>query len=319
MLDSGAPVRELVTLGFGDSTFALRRAARHLLVGRGPRGGTGRDRVPGAGPQLPQRARRPRARRTARRCRRDRGPARRRRRHRRRGVDRSHAAAGRPGDRSVSRSCAPRPCSSSGASGRRAARTSRSSCVASRVSWSPGATCMLDYDVPATYVDQACAITPGIESPTVSPLQRDGLVRGARHGAARARLSRSWTGSTTSVRAESSSPPSTPAGSESATGGVNASVRGVVAHEQHVGVETTLRPRVTGRSRLVHEQQDRVPVTVEAHLAHMLGVARCLALPSTPGGSGSSTSPGASPGSAAGLRRSSRRASAPGVSGRPAR
>jgi ATP phosphoribosyltransferase len=33
---------------------------------------------------------------------------------------------------------------------------------------------MLDYDVPAEYVEQACAITPGIESPTVSPLHRDG-------------------------------------------------------------------------------------------------------------------------------------------------
>ena len=30
---------------------------------------------------------------------------------------------------------------------------------------------MLDYDVPATLVDAACAITPGLESPTVSPLQ----------------------------------------------------------------------------------------------------------------------------------------------------
>lgn len=33
---------------------------------------------------------------------------------------------------------------------------------------------MLDYDVPASYVDQACLITPGIESPTVAPLQREG-------------------------------------------------------------------------------------------------------------------------------------------------
>jgi ATP phosphoribosyltransferase len=30
---------------------------------------------------------------------------------------------------------------------------------------------MLDYDVPAELVDRACAITPGLESPTVSPLQ----------------------------------------------------------------------------------------------------------------------------------------------------
>ena len=30
---------------------------------------------------------------------------------------------------------------------------------------------MMDYDVPAELVDQACAVTPGLESPTVSPLQ----------------------------------------------------------------------------------------------------------------------------------------------------
>ena len=30
---------------------------------------------------------------------------------------------------------------------------------------------LVDYDIPNTLIDQACAITPGIESPTVSPLQ----------------------------------------------------------------------------------------------------------------------------------------------------
>ncbi|MBA3234032.1 MAG: ATP phosphoribosyltransferase [Propionibacteriales bacterium] len=35
---------------------------------------------------------------------------------------------------------------------------------------------MMDYDIAAAQVDLACAITPGIESPTVSPLQRDGWV-----------------------------------------------------------------------------------------------------------------------------------------------
>jgi ATP phosphoribosyltransferase len=30
---------------------------------------------------------------------------------------------------------------------------------------------MMDYDVPVDLVDQACAVTPGLESPTVSPLQ----------------------------------------------------------------------------------------------------------------------------------------------------
>lgn len=33
---------------------------------------------------------------------------------------------------------------------------------------------MLDYDIPADAVEAACAVTPGIESPTVAPLRRDG-------------------------------------------------------------------------------------------------------------------------------------------------
>lgn len=32
---------------------------------------------------------------------------------------------------------------------------------------------LLDYDVPKNVVDQACAITPGLESPTISPLQKE--------------------------------------------------------------------------------------------------------------------------------------------------
>lgn len=32
---------------------------------------------------------------------------------------------------------------------------------------------LLDYDVPKILVQQACAITPGLESPTISPLQKD--------------------------------------------------------------------------------------------------------------------------------------------------
>jgi ATP phosphoribosyltransferase len=31
---------------------------------------------------------------------------------------------------------------------------------------------LLDYDVPKVSIDQACAITPGLESPTISPLQK---------------------------------------------------------------------------------------------------------------------------------------------------
>lgn len=35
---------------------------------------------------------------------------------------------------------------------------------------------LLDYDVPVEAVDKACAITPGLESPTISPLQKAGWV-----------------------------------------------------------------------------------------------------------------------------------------------
>jgi len=31
---------------------------------------------------------------------------------------------------------------------------------------------LLDYDVPTDRIDAACAITPGLESPTISPLQK---------------------------------------------------------------------------------------------------------------------------------------------------
>jgi ATP phosphoribosyltransferase len=33
---------------------------------------------------------------------------------------------------------------------------------------------MMDYDIPSDQVDEACRLTPGIESPTVSPLHREG-------------------------------------------------------------------------------------------------------------------------------------------------
>jgi ATP phosphoribosyltransferase len=35
---------------------------------------------------------------------------------------------------------------------------------------------LLDYDVPSSKVDRACAITPGLESPTISPLQKSDWV-----------------------------------------------------------------------------------------------------------------------------------------------
>lgn len=35
---------------------------------------------------------------------------------------------------------------------------------------------LLDYDIPKSSVERACAITPGLESPTISPLQKDDWV-----------------------------------------------------------------------------------------------------------------------------------------------
>jgi ATP phosphoribosyltransferase len=35
---------------------------------------------------------------------------------------------------------------------------------------------LLDYDIPKKSVDEACAITPGLESPTISPLQKQDWV-----------------------------------------------------------------------------------------------------------------------------------------------
>ena len=35
---------------------------------------------------------------------------------------------------------------------------------------------LLDYDIPKSLVDKACAITPGLESPTISPLQKQDWV-----------------------------------------------------------------------------------------------------------------------------------------------
>jgi ATP phosphoribosyltransferase len=35
---------------------------------------------------------------------------------------------------------------------------------------------LLDYDVLKSLIDQACAITPGLESPTISPLQKQDWV-----------------------------------------------------------------------------------------------------------------------------------------------
>ena len=61
--------------------------------------------------------------------------------------------------------------------GRRRRRPgSRSSGAGSRACWSRAAYVMMDYDIPSDRVAEAVALTPGIESPTVSPLHREGWV-----------------------------------------------------------------------------------------------------------------------------------------------
>ena len=62
-----------------------------------------------------------------------------------------------------------------GARRRRPARCS-SSCAASRASWWPGRYVMMDYDCRVEQLEKAVALTPGLESPTVSPLHNEGWV-----------------------------------------------------------------------------------------------------------------------------------------------
>jgi hypothetical protein len=69
---------------------------------------------------------------------------------------------------------------------------------------------MMDYDIKVERVDDACAITPGLESPTVSPLHTEGWSPSARWSHA-ATPTASWTPCGTSARERSWSPTSTPA------------------------------------------------------------------------------------------------------------
>ena len=59
---------------------------------------------------------------------------------------------------------------------RRRAPRSSSSCAASRASWWPARYVMMDYDCRVEHLEQAVALTPGLESPTVSPLHNEGWV-----------------------------------------------------------------------------------------------------------------------------------------------
>ena len=71
----------------------------------------------------------------------------------------------------------------------------------------------MDYDIRAEGVEEAVRLTPGIESPTVSPLHDKGWVA-VRAMVPRRRPTRSWTSCGRSAPAASSSPTSTPAGCE---------------------------------------------------------------------------------------------------------
>ena len=72
---------------------------------------------------------------------------------------------------------------------------------------------MMDYDIRAERIEEAIALTPGMEGPTVSPAAPRGLGRGPGHGAAQG-PSGSWTSCGRSAPGPSSSPTSTPADSE---------------------------------------------------------------------------------------------------------
>ena len=61
---------------------------------------------------------------------------------------------------------------------------------------------MMDYDIPVEHVDAAVELTPGIESPTISPLRREGWVA-VRSMVPRDGAQKSWTGSTSSAPAAS--------------------------------------------------------------------------------------------------------------------
>ena len=158
---------------------AARRSASPRPVesgierGRPARRQADRHRLPGAAAALPGRARHQGRRGQARRRGRDRLPARRGRRGLRRRRDRDDAARGRaahhrrpgaaPARRSWSAGRAPRrsrpsPSCAAGCAGVLVARQY----------------VMLDYDCPNELLEQATAITPGLEGPTVSPLQTPG-------------------------------------------------------------------------------------------------------------------------------------------------
>ena len=177
LLDSGANgrggARRSASAG---STFRFAAPAR-LAHGRpGPQRPADRHLVRRHRAQHLGRARRPADVIRARRRGRDRDPARRRRRDRRRGGDRHHAAPGRAGDlRRADPELRGRASSAATGAGPDA-RGRPVHAPARRASWSPARYVMMDYDIRAERRARRVALTPGLESPTVSPLHSEGWV-----------------------------------------------------------------------------------------------------------------------------------------------
>ena len=109
-LESDAPVRERLALGFGSSTFRYAAPAGPVLAGGGPRGQADRHRVTQPSPKRPGRQGNRSDGDPARRRRGDLGPARGRRRHRRcRGLRAAHSGC-TTWPRSASRCVIPKRC-----------------------------------------------------------------------------------------------------------------------------------------------------------------------------------------------------------------
>ena len=174
LLDSGAKAEEVLGLGFGRSTFrfagpggAVHRPRR--APGHADRHVVRRDRAP-----VPRRARDRGDREPPRRGGRDQRAARRGRRDRRRRRDRQHAGQG--GARDVRR---PDPGVRGGADHARQRDARRARRVPAPAGGRDGRAQLRDDGLRhprRSRSAEAVALTPGIESPTVSPLHREGWV-----------------------------------------------------------------------------------------------------------------------------------------------
>ena len=175
LLDSGAHADEVMPLGFGRTRFRFaappgsdacrgpvaRSSARHVAT-RAWSSATWTSTASAPGSIAPRRRGR------------DRHPARGRRRDRRRGRDRHHPAqagsgAVRRADPAVRGGADPPTRRRAAAGSDQLERRLDGVLVARNY-------VMMDYDVTDDLVEAACAITPGLESPTVSPLAKEGWV-----------------------------------------------------------------------------------------------------------------------------------------------